>query len=437
MANFQPGSIVSEIRGSVGDVTYSRNRGGAIVKQKLVQTNPDTAKQQAVRLAMAEAVSDWQNADQSTQDKWGQFAQSQVVGKNISRKISRAGYNEFISRYMNRIAIEGAGTDFEPLPKVRINPVITSIVQATSSILLNYDCLRSPSNVAIAVFATPPISPGINHINPSLMRVIGFFEPSSQVDSEELFTMYDDYYNLVPGDAGKKIGLAIKAVNTDNYAAGGFFFAQIIISAGLVPSVVPSVVQSSNGNANAVNSITASLPAVPSAGRLLVVWLARTNGTNFNVPSGWTEVFRRNNSTSSIQCLIRITGGSESNSYTFTAVANANQRYVLYEVQDVNLTTPVFSSGSNIKASSTFTSASSVNLDPPAGSLAIAGIGYTANTSDIAFSNSFGNGVPALPHGQYLATARKSYTSAASGENTVISNTTARASSSGIIVLQS
>jgi hypothetical protein len=50
----------------------------------------------------------------------------------------------------------------------------------------------------------------------------------------DIFTDYDTLFPLTIADVGKKIGIAIRAVNTDNYAAGQFFFVPEIISGGLV-----------------------------------------------------------------------------------------------------------------------------------------------------------------------------------------------------------
>ena len=234
MAVITPSSIVSEIRGSVGDQTYSRNRYGAYVKGKIVQVNPNTADQITVRAAMAAAVAAWQAASQTYQNTWNDFAASRKTAKNISRKVTRAGFNDFVSRYLNRTAIGSSGTGFLPLPLVRLTPVITSITPGTNSILLAYDTLTSSANCDIAVYATHPISAGINNVNKSFYRVIGSFTPGSQVGTEELYSMYTAKFPLTAPDIGKKIGIAIRAINSDNFAAGSFFFVPIIISGGLV-----------------------------------------------------------------------------------------------------------------------------------------------------------------------------------------------------------
>jgi hypothetical protein len=132
---------------------------------------------------------------------------------------------------MNRFAVGGVPAEFAPLPKVRLNPVITSVTQGTGSIVVNIDTLRPVGDCDIVIYATHPISPGINMINQSFYRIIGVFSPTSQIDSVDIFTEYDTLFPLTIGDIGKKIGIAIRAVNTDNFAAGQFFFVPAIISA--------------------------------------------------------------------------------------------------------------------------------------------------------------------------------------------------------------
>jgi hypothetical protein len=234
MAVITPSSLISEIRGSVGDVTYSKNRSGPVVKQKLIQPPSNTPDQAAVRADLAAAVAAWQALSQEQQNKWMNFTEKQSVIKSLGRRMHRTGYNEFISRWQNRIAIGGSSTSFNPLPVVRLNPIITAVNQGTTSITIDYDTLRPVGNCRLAVYATPPISAGINQVNPNFYRIIGSFEPTQQVDTHELYTMYTNKFPLTTPDIGKKIGFAIRAINTDNYAAGGFFFVQIIISGGLV-----------------------------------------------------------------------------------------------------------------------------------------------------------------------------------------------------------
>jgi len=241
MAVITPSALISEIRGSVGSQTFSRNHYGAYVKGKLVQTNPDTIPQQAVRTNMADAVLQWQQLDQSEQDEWMQYVSQQLVGKNISRKIRRTAINEYTSRWMNRFAVGGVPAEFAPLPKVRLNPVITSVTQGTGSIVVNIDTLRPVGDCDIVIYATHPISPGINMINQSFYRIIGVLSPAAQVDSVDIWTEYNALFPLTIGDIGKKIGIAIRAINTDNFAAGQFFFVPAIISA--IPVELGELVQ--------------------------------------------------------------------------------------------------------------------------------------------------------------------------------------------------
>lgn len=390
MANFQPSSIVSEIRGSVGSLTYSRNRSGAIVKQKLVQPASNTALQQAVREAMADGVAAWQAATQAEQNSWAQYASQNVVGKNISRKIKRAGYNEFMSRWLNRLALESSGTGFYPEPKVRIFPVITSVVQATSSIEMFYDCLVNPSTVQIAVYATPPISPGINHINQSFYRLIGHFTPGAQTGSQELFTWYDAYYSPDSGDTGKKIGIMIRAINTDNFAASQFFFAQILISGGLVlnaPSIDQSRVQTVTLTGG-VTTFTASFTSTPAEGQLILLFFSTKQNRTATAPSGFSTLYNVNGNPGT-GCFYKIASSSESNSYTITFNSSSvNLTTVLVSVNDVNQTTPVSIANSPTNGTGSTLDGASANQAIAAKTLVLSAFN-TGGTGISSVNNSF------------------------------------------------
>jgi len=75
MAIFTPGGGVATISGSVGGVTFSRNRGGPYMRTRAIPVNPNTTFQQQVRSLMATLTSGW--IDDLTDDQraaWDTYA---------------------------------------------------------------------------------------------------------------------------------------------------------------------------------------------------------------------------------------------------------------------------------------------------------------------------------------------------------------------------
>lgn len=218
MAIITPSSIISEIRGSVGDVTYSRNRSGAYAKSKLIQTNPDTVYQQLRRAALTEGVAAWQERTEEEFLEWVAYTQSTVATNSLASKFHRAAYNEFIARYVNRSMLDSMTEDFPAWPPVRSHPVITSVVFDTDEISINWKRSSNPSEVAIIFFASDVKSAGIHSLNPCWPVAIVGLDATSSTGTANIFNEYVERFNPGPGGAGKRIFFAIKAINTDNFA---------------------------------------------------------------------------------------------------------------------------------------------------------------------------------------------------------------------------
>ena len=102
MAKITPGAIISEISGSIANVTYSRSKYGMYSKAKLNQTNPDTPAQQAARAIAAAATAAWQALPPDEQAAWNQFAVGQLSKSRLSLRSILNGYNAFIRFYITR-----------------------------------------------------------------------------------------------------------------------------------------------------------------------------------------------------------------------------------------------------------------------------------------------------------------------------------------------
>ena len=93
--------IISDASGKVGDVVFSKWKGRALVRRRVVPANPDTAAQQAVRNAMALLVACWKSMDTDLKAAWTRLA-------------AAARYSTFNAFTSGNMTSEIAG-DFETL----------------------------------------------------------------------------------------------------------------------------------------------------------------------------------------------------------------------------------------------------------------------------------------------------------------------------------
>ena len=171
MAIFTPGAIISEIRGSIANVTYSRSRAGAISKQKLIQTNPNSPAQQAIRALQAAAVAAWQALPQLDQDLWIAFSSTQNSRPRIDGTHKLAGYTSFIRFYIirNQYGLSGNPIPAPQLPLGNYSSFQFDVTASQIRLLITSNNINN--DIRVISRLTGPLSPGISSVNQSLLTI--------------------------------------------------------------------------------------------------------------------------------------------------------------------------------------------------------------------------------------------------------------------------
>ncbi len=98
MASIVPGSLVGDIRGSVGTETYARNRGGLYVRTRAGPAGPPNPNQIAITNAMTALSQAWSTTLTETQrQSWIQYARQFPRPNRWGEPTNTTGYNRFIA----------------------------------------------------------------------------------------------------------------------------------------------------------------------------------------------------------------------------------------------------------------------------------------------------------------------------------------------------
>ena len=164
------GAIVSEVRGSVGDRTFSKNAYGPYVKRKLVQTVTNTPEQQESRSVFANAVSVWQSLPQSQRNDWMNWAKERPMINTLGKKMRLSGYNLFISSYINKALIVAFGV--QPIFRLSTFPKIgeNSITAPFGELLWDYETQFPNNDYHWAFYVSPQYNFNNTAVNPSKLR---------------------------------------------------------------------------------------------------------------------------------------------------------------------------------------------------------------------------------------------------------------------------
>lgn len=214
MANFTPGPIISEIRGSIGDLTYSRDHSGPVVKSKVQPYPVNRPDQLAWQARVAAAVAAWQALTDAERLEFQTAAQdrSYLLSLGISKKLS--GYQLFMRRYL-LASKAGEEANLYPLAKKMSGRYeLAAIDLQTTGFNIAVRNTGTVASTQFSIFATKPLSPGQLYINPRLLWLI---EPAATAPAGlqliDITAAYEAKYEDVSGLAGQRIAIGLQCFN--------------------------------------------------------------------------------------------------------------------------------------------------------------------------------------------------------------------------------
>ena len=141
LVNF--GGGVSQVSGSIGGTTFSRNRGGPYMRTRAVPINPGSPAQSAVRGAMSQLTSLWSDTlTQAQRDLWDTYALNVPLPNALGEPRNVGGLGMYARSNIPRIQ---AG-----LPRVDAAPVIFNLGDFTVPSLAS---ATAPGDLSLAFTA--------------------------------------------------------------------------------------------------------------------------------------------------------------------------------------------------------------------------------------------------------------------------------------------
>lgn len=143
MALVKYGNGIVQMSGSIAGNTYARNRFGNYVRARTKPTNPNTARQQAIRGFMATLTTRWSQTLTAVQrTAWNLYGSSVAMKNRLGEVVYLTGFNHFIRSNMWRLdlgqtIIDAGPTTFE-LPS-KDGTIAVSASEATQLVTLTFD----------------------------------------------------------------------------------------------------------------------------------------------------------------------------------------------------------------------------------------------------------------------------------------------------------
>jgi hypothetical protein len=215
MALLTLGSMVTDARGSVGGTVYSRNKGGAYARGRVVPINRATPKQTVVRNNFAANSKLWSGTLTATQRAaWTAFAAANPSVNVLGASIILSGIAMMMS--LNQVLAQIGATLIDTPPANLNVPALATVTGATATaatplIELNTASQSVVSGAKYYIFATAPLAAGKTPTS-SAYRFMGAYAASSAATVVAFTTAYSAAFGA--WTAGASIGVLAATVNT-------------------------------------------------------------------------------------------------------------------------------------------------------------------------------------------------------------------------------
>jgi len=211
MANIRTGSIVADIRGKVGDEIYSRNKGGAYVKNFTSPVQPNTTPQMDRKSQWALTVAAWQTLTDVVRGEWNAYANQLTVASHMGDTRKRNGFQLFMERF-TYVRTSGL-TTFPTLDRRPLNPVINVAwnVIDESALSIDVSCSDTSGLLVTFVYMSPAVNPGVSSPNSTRFTFITSVGTLNGTIAG-LKSAWEALYGSLSGLAGKKIFVKTRVV---------------------------------------------------------------------------------------------------------------------------------------------------------------------------------------------------------------------------------
>lgn len=210
---------VTEISGKAGGTVFSRGRGGAYVRNRVVPSNPQTIAQQAVRAVFGAISSAWRTLTAEQREAWNAITSDYPTQNRLGETKILSGKALFQKLNMNLLEAGQSLATSPTAPQgvngpVSVNLQNVGVEEGVFDLGVNATLANSGDNTTqIVVEATPPLSPGVKNANSKFVRIAVETAVNSalQVSSTTLGSAYVEVFGLPP--IGSQIQVRVFSVN--------------------------------------------------------------------------------------------------------------------------------------------------------------------------------------------------------------------------------
>lgn len=226
MARIKFGNVVVDMRGKISGNVYSKNKGGAYSRVRVVPVNPRSAAQSAVRAIFTVLSQAWKGLSDPERQSWRAAVGGFPVKNSLGDSHNLSGNALYVALNKNLADVNLPAMAEAPTPQpVDTVEVLTAVADNSSQSLVITLAAVLPADTSLKIFLSNAVSAGVASIG-SKMRQIDYRNSGDAA----LMTLTTEYlakfgtigqvgdkmfYELVPvSEVSGQLGASIRGVIT-------------------------------------------------------------------------------------------------------------------------------------------------------------------------------------------------------------------------------
>lgn len=220
-AKFTPGLMLSEMRGKVASSVYSKNKGGAVIRNRVTPINRRSTSQTEQRQQFSSLSSSWRGLTQAQRDGWNSAAASFPQQDSLGQTIFLTGAQLYIRCNANLILIGQAQITDAPTPTsfdvLAVGAIAFDASAGTATVA--FTPTPVPAGYNLVIRATRPLSPGKSFVGSSEFRFIQAIAAAG-ASPANIAAAYIAQFGAITGAAGQKVFIEMFLVEIASGLAG-------------------------------------------------------------------------------------------------------------------------------------------------------------------------------------------------------------------------
>jgi hypothetical protein len=195
MARATYGGIITNLKGSIGGLTFQKNVSGAIVRLRPWRKKFNSLKQQIAQQIFYQKNMGWHQLSLGDQQLWNAFAKLHTFTDPFGDLETLTGHQWYISINTNLEIISQPHITQPPAWTLPTSPPTATLFLSTSGIYLQVASPAPAGYDAIVISLTAPISNSSFKVNGRFRQV--FVKPAGGWTNQVLTTYWETYFGLI------------------------------------------------------------------------------------------------------------------------------------------------------------------------------------------------------------------------------------------------